>query len=1081
MDGGIHRVIIEQTIHVTPHVKQRAFDSNQRLRTARLDSILRRMKLPLTIRSGKDFRCLTARSCAFRAGGRSFWRNLAFLLALLTEFALPSAWALDPSFALNQYQHTAWTEREGAPTDVRGFAQTLDGYLLVASPRGLARFDGFSFEPVRQLGGVSLREESILSLSGGRRGELYIGFEAGKGAGIYREGRLRRLPDCNLTPGAVAVEDATWLICNQRLFRVTDRQIEPIGDVWGFPPGQVLGLALDSHGTVWVSAAGQLLSLPAGGKRFQSFSHSAAGPVDVGPDGSVWVTESNGPTVRYLRNGVPSDSQVFVRAISQLQFDRDGGVWAGGPQGLSHWASARLFVDTGAQAGKADTLGRASGLTSEVVTAMYEDERGSIWVGTAAGVERFKNNHLFPIRLPGRSVAFSIAAADDGSLWAANFFGHLLKVSTNSIQSVDEVSGGLSVLSRDRAGVVWVAGDKGRLWSVRGAKISRAVDVPADISGSQITSVSTDPTGGIWIGSTISGAVGNYANGSWSKPPGRDGAQLRWSSRTLMADSKGRVWASRRYDMTLLEHGAMTRFTSAQGLSVGEIFALAEGGDRIWVGGTGGVSYFNGVGFQTLKPALDGAFREVVGLLEAANGDLWVHNYDSVVYISAGELQKQYRKADYAVQVERFDTLNGLYGTSPPSASRGSLVEGVDGRIWVSTSEGVMFIDPKKPRPTPYQPKVRVEGFSHDGKESDLSQPISLPRATKTVRFLYTAASPWGAERVRFRYRLEGVDTAWTEAGNRRAITYNSLAPGDYIFRVASTDDTGAWIDNEETLRFQVDAFWYEKTLIRSIYTLVAASLIWTAYRWQVRRMTSRVRWQMRMQQAEREHIARDLHDTLLQGVHGLTWRIQTIANTIAKNDPVREKLETALDTAENLLVESRRRVSAIREPSTAPRVLSQAIEQTVAGASLAHPAEYIVKTEGIERPVQEVVQVDICDIVREAFINAALHASPKLVFITLEYLEEGIVVTIADDGVGIEPGVARKGRAGHFGIAGMRERASELGGTLYVGRREDRGTEVVFRLRRARAFSHRPCERWARMTTSIKRKVAALAGRSVG
>jgi len=397
------------------------------------------------------------------------------------------------------------------------------------------------------------------------------------------------------------------------------------------------------------------------------------------------------------------------------------------------------------------------------------------------------------------------------------------------------------------------------------------------------------------------------------------------------------------------------------------------------------------------------------------------------------------------------------------------MVEATDGRIWFSTSEGVAVVDPLRARPKPYVPRVRVQGVYVDGHEWDSAAPLDLPRQTKSVRFLYTAVSPAGADRVRFRYRLEGLDSDWTDAGSRRAISYNSLAPGHYRFRVESSDDQGTWADNESEFAFSVKPLWFETLSFRLAYVLFAMLAVWIFYKWLLTRTARRVRLQMRVQQMERERIARDLHDTLLQGVQALIWRVHAIAEGLAPGDAVRARLDGAMEITEGLVAESRRRVMVLREERSVPLLLSEALRNVIDAAAAMNAAAYSIVVTGEEVAINETVQVDICDIAREALANATRHGQATCIELKVDF-SRGLVVQIIDDGSGFDPEVALRGRRGHWGIPGMRERARELGGSLQIRTVLGTGTVVTLRMRARKAFETGPRARWIDRAMAVAR-----------
>jgi signal transduction histidine kinase len=299
-------------------------------------------------------------------------------------------------------------------------------------------------------------------------------------------------------------------------------------------------------------------------------------------------------------------------------------------------------------------------------------------------------------------------------------------------------------------------------------------------------------------------------------------------------------------------------------------------------------------------------------------------------------------------------------------------------------------------------------------------------------------------KRVHFRYRLDGFDRDWIDAGSRREAFYTNLPPGTYKFHVTAASGAGIWNTTDAAVAFAVAPTFLESIWFKILAGLVLAGLAWLAYTLRIRQETARLRSRFEVRSAERERIAREIHDTLLQGCHGLMMRLQSIAYRIPPGDTLRKDIEDALDRADAVLADGRTRVQELRI-STATGDFAQSLTETASNIIGGDAPRFLLTVEGEPRALNALVGEEVLRIFEEAVRNVLKHANAKSIEAHLVYGRRAFGLSLRDDGTGIAKStVAAGGGSGHFGLVGMRERADRIGGHLRVTGHEAGGTEVM-------------------------------------
>ncbi|OJH35533.1 hypothetical protein BON30_39075 [Cystobacter ferrugineus] len=980
--------------------------------------------------------------------------------------------------SLEHMHHTAWSERDGAPGDALGLAQTPDGSLWIGSSLGLFRFDGVRFELYTAPDTGRPLADEVLRLYVGRSGELWIGLQLG-GIYVLREGVLTRygqkdgLYPSTVTDFAQDLDGNVWASTSSGLYRFDGQRWQLVEEGGLKRNSNVQTVTVDPRGTLWAATSFQIFARPRGAAHFAPVSmprdaaggeRNLLGGINVCVDGAgePWFAIPTGGLLPLADRQRWFNGKNFGSASAEMQgvclFDRQGGVWLALDEGLARLPSASALAGAPGPEPFADVqrTGAAVRLSGSIVNTLFEDREGNVWVLTNAGVDRFRRNKVVPALPEGPQWSnVALAPAADGGLWiGASRHGLFLRDASGQVQGPLDGPARhrpIIVLHRDRAGDLWI-GKVGELWRLVGGQPKgrlERIEPPVDIStrGSAVQAIAEDSEGGLWMSFRGLG-VHRWKDGQWSAKGGV--AELPNDTVvSIEADPSGRVWLGY-FDnrLALVEHGRARMLGPSEGLQVGHVAALQPWGERLWVGGNAGVALYAQGRFHSLMPASGPALRGVSGIAQTAEGELWLHGAGGAVRVPREEVEAFARDPEHAVQVERFTADDGLEGSPEPLGPIPTLLLGEDGQLWLPTTTNVFRIDPRRIVRNPLAPSVLIGAVTAAGKVYAASEGLRLSARTTAFEIDYTAFSLSMPERVRFRYQLEGVDEGWQEAGNRRRAFYTNVGPGSYRFSVTAANNDGVWNDTGAVFTFTVQPAFHQTAWFYALCTLAAAALLWGVYQLRLRQVAAQLRARLEARSQERERIARELHDTLLQGTQGLILSIQGLAAELPEANPTRGRIEAVLDRADQVMEEARDRVRDLRAEYIADQDLPRAFVQLGEELARERSTRFGVLVKGTPRDMPDAVRDEAYRIGREALLNAFAHARAQAVEVEFVYETGAFLLRVRDDGSGIAEEVLAQGsRPGHWGLVGMHERAQRLGGKLELWSRAGAGTEVQLRL----------------------------------
>jgi signal transduction histidine kinase/ligand-binding sensor domain-containing protein len=992
---------------------------------------------------------------AFRRAATLALRAAATLVVWAS--LVQTVWAVDPDRAISQYVHDEWGPEQGFPKGpVYAITQTPDGYIWIGTDEGLVRFDGWNFRLMKDDSG-SFTITSVLGLEPDPNGCLWVRLQDSTIL-RYCNGRFDR-PLSNRTNINIAAmtlaRNGELLIAKseQGAFVVRGGGFQMLASAADLPRSPVTSLAQTRDGAIFMGTRDAGLFRIADGKDGGKVISIRNGLPDLKvnfllPDGEhdIWVGTDNGVArwngTQFVTVGIPP-SGGRMQALVILK-DHDGNVWVG--------TDSRGLLRLNAH-GVASFISESS--SPQAVTALFEGREGCIWIGHADGMERLRDSAF---------VTYSDAEGlpTDGSnpvfvdstnrLWFPPATGGLWwsKDSQHGHVTADGLNDDIVYALDGGPGELWAGRQRGGLTRLafsgaafNGAKLAARTWTHADgLAGDSVSSVFRSRDGTVWAG-TLSAGVSRLRDGRFTNFTEADGLASNTVS-AILESADGTMWFATPGGLSKWSGGRWTSFRSSAGLPSEDVNCLLEDSTGVlWTGTASGIAFRKGETFQVPRGAPAILREPIMGMAEGRYGSLWVATSGHVVRVNRDRLfQGTLGDGD----IREFGLADGLRGTQGAERNR-SVIADSAGRIWFSLNHGISMIDPARLTSGSPPAIVHIEGISADGVATSLRAPVRIPGGSRRITFAFSGLILSVPARVRYKYRLEGYDTTWSDPSPLREAAYTNLSPRHYRFDVMATNVDGIWSPAEAAVEFEVlplfwETWWFGLGVLAGIVACIVA-----LYRLRLQQATNRINLRFQERLAERTRIAQELHDTLLQGFLSASMQVHVAADRLPDDSAVKPTLNRALELMRQVIDEGRNAVRGLRSTRSASLDLEQSfarIQQEIAGSDPdSERVEFRVVVDGERRPLHPVLRDEVYRIGREAVINAFRHAHAGKIEMELRYSARNLTLMVRDDGWGIDPNVLKTGRDGHFGLVGMRERADRIGARLHVMSRASAGTEI--------------------------------------
>jgi ligand-binding sensor domain-containing protein len=746
-------------------------------------------------------------------------------LALAAVLLAPrAALALDPVRELGHYGLDSWQAENGLPqSSIAAVVQTRDGYLWLATQEGLVRFDGVRFTVFDTGNASAFRNNHVTALLETSAGELWIGTLGG-GVVVLKDRAFRAQGLVGDRVNALA-EDALgnlWIGGPNGLVRLRGDRATLFGPAQGLPAPVIKCLLADPDGILWVGTSAGLARIR--GEAAEPVA-TAEGPgaVDIsalarGANGALWVGTAGG--LYQLIDGrfqAPPAAGLPREPVRALLVDRSGSLWVGTAAGLSRCRDGRCA-----------TLGRRDGLPADLVQSLQEDREGNLWIGTqGGGLARLKDGTVSTRTVrDGLSAdnVYAVTGGQRGGLWVGGIGGGVDHFDGRRFSrlALPEAASSSQVraLLEDRAGRLWIATDRGLLR--RTARGFAWLDAKQGLPQSIVRAIAEDSEGRVWLGTDGAGLAvldGDRVR-SFGPRDGLPGNEVR----AILPSRGGDVWVGTYGGLGRYHQGRFTAVTQADGLPHALVRSLLEDEDgTLWVGTYGGglVRYRDGrfVSFTRRQGLLCDVVYQI---LDDARGGLWMSCNRGIFRVARSELDAVVAGRAKSVRVQAFDESDGMRSRECNGGNPAGW-RAADGGLWFPTIRGLVRVDPGRAGSLSPAPPVVVEDLTVDGEPVGISPGLRLAPHPGRLVFGFTAPGLVAPQKVRFAYRLDGLDREWVEAGGARTATFTHVPPGAYVFRVIARQGEGDWGQPGAALALSVDPAIYETRPFRA---LLAAALL---------------------------------------------------------------------------------------------------------------------------------------------------------------------------------------------------------------------------------------------------------------
>ncbi|MFP5207847.1 MAG: two-component regulator propeller domain-containing protein [Acidobacteriota bacterium] len=965
---------------------------------------------------------------------RAFCLFLAFFAAIGVTMAEPR------EVGFSGYTTRLWEAQDDLPDQTaQAFAQTQDGSLWIGTKGGLLRFDGARFTNYgRDLAPAAL-SRGVNCLFVSRDGSLWIGTEGG-GLIRYKSGLFHAYPTRDrLTNEFIRAifEDrngAIWVGADQGLFRVTGSSIARIDNRHGTPAIFVRSFAEDKQGHLWVGgdtllefAGGAFLrrySLPGGPSQNMITSmHSAR-------DGTIWTGTLSG-VYRLMPSGVLSRLPGVFAPVSVIEETAGGTLWVGTiGQGLFYRRHGCFFHIAQEK------------LPSRTVNAVFEDREENLWLGTQTGIVRLSKTPVDIVPFPGGADSTFVTLSNDrdGALWVA--------ASAQLFQIRDGVAKfytfpGLRnlrvrTLLRDNQNGLWIGTDGAGVLHLSGDCIER-FHVGHGLINNFVRAILVAHDGTVWIG-TDGGLT--HLGPEHSQNYNLNNGLAYFSVTALLEDHGGDIWVGTSRGLSHISRGRIIRDAATVGLQQEQLWSISQDASgEIWFGTSNGLYGFKSGSLVHLTTEQGLASNTIYAILDDSNGNIWLGSPNSISRLRRSDLDRfQFGSRVALTFYEDSSDLDSaeLYsGLQPEGAVSGN------GDVWFPSNKGALHIAVNRIVPAASSP-VRIEEVIAEGRQRPLNREIVLRPGNASLDISYGVIHLGSQDGFRFRYKMEGLES-WNEVLNRRTAYYTHLPAGKYRFRVQAFEVGNPVAVSEASIVIEQKPHLYTTLWFLVCSFLVLLGLGFLAHRLRLRQL----RMRFDAVSEERARVAREMHDTVIQGCVGVSTLLEAVLGVESGDDPLRQQLlNYATDHIRTTIESAREAVWTLRNTSNATKD---------PGALCAELARQYQSDSGIPISCQvsgylfelgDTATHELMMTVREALANAVTHANPKSIQIRACFSRHNLKIQIQDDGCGFSP-PANSQRTGHYGILGMQERIRLLRGSVQIQSELGQGTRVFIKVPR--------------------------------
>ncbi len=991
---------------------------------------------------------------------------------LLVSFFAPSFFAFSTN-EISPYTSRLWQTDDGLPQDdVRAVCQTSDGYICVGTSQGLVRFDGIRFTPMESAPVSEIKNHARTLLCTSADGTLWSATEDGK----LRFRKNEKMTELQLPTSVTNVsftdifpsrDGSLWIGTEfNGLFHFKDGKFTRWNVKTGLAHRSVRSICEDHEGTIWVATASGLNALH--GEKIATLTtqnglpHNSIRVVFADKNENLWIASNFGLT--RWKDGVATNftkkDGLSDNLISAIFEDRKGTIWVGTLNGLNRFVNGKWRIEAG-----------SDGTSYDRVNCIFEDRENNLWIGSRDGLTQLRPRAVVSLTQQQgltHNTVTSVLQDRDANLWVGFWGGGVNKIENGKITGYTTREGLSSdvilTMHQSRNGDLWFGMDyDGGLTLLRNGKFFH-YGLKNGLKDQGIKVLQEDSQTNLWIGTRT--ALLRFNDGKFTRFTTQDGLPSN-TIEAIHEDHEGRLWFGTTGGLALRENERFKTFTTTNGLSHNSVTSIYEDRDGgFWLGTRGrGLNKLslsvaagkNETSFHFMVfTTTEGLFHDhIFTVLEDDFHFLWMSSPDGIFRVQKKDLDDFVPGKSSNVPCIPFGKADGMASVQCKGSDKTAACKTPDGRLWFATAKGVAVVDPKNISINELPPTVVVEEVVADKKPVTslnsymVASKNSSPHATiqpfnhvtfkpgrGELEFHYTALSYTAPEKNRFKYKLEGVDSDWVEAGTRRVAYYNNINPGTYIFRVRACNNDGVWNEKSATIAFTLQPHFWQTWFFKSIIAGSFVLMIGGVYRLRIARLKEIERLRLR--------IAADLHDEVGSTVGSISVLSEMLKDFgemgAEEKEDVAKINRLSMQTAGSI----REIVWFINpEYDTTHELL---LRMKDVADNLLSGMTYRLETpkENLSRKLPLEFRQNFFLIFKETLANVMKHSKASCVEITVSETQGEWQLLVQDNGVGFNPNVASKGN----GLKNLRRRADKLKGSLEIKSQAGQGTCVRFFVR---------------------------------
>jgi ligand-binding sensor domain-containing protein len=777
-----------------------------------------------------------------------------FLFSFIAFGGIHPVFALDPYKTINQYGHNAWMRKNGLPANTVNVAlQTHDGYFWIGTSAGLFRFDGVHYSEVNTNPNDSVANEKISSLCETRDGILWIGTTYGglrclKDGKVTLYGQNEGLAEIEIKRLFESRTGNFWVGTAFGLFLLSEGRFKQVP----INPAYITSITEDSQGRIWVGthAGVRILKDVDGSEIFDLTSanglpNNITSSICVDRTSNVWIGTEDG--LACWKNGLlktyKTNTGLSNNHITTIYEDNDGNLWVGTRNGLNRFYQNKWSRFT-----------ESDGLSNNFISSFVEDHEGSLWVCTLEGLNQFRDVNITPYTTKeglANDYISSVVETPDRSMYFLSNSDISITRLRNGIITKFYNQVGPAFVSRDSS--IWI-GQNGLLFNLKNNRIT-TFDTTTGLPAKWISAITEDEKSLIIYIDNI--GIRRFANGRLKPYLMNDGLQYPNIEYIvcLYTQSDGTLWAGLTHGLVRIHDGKSTTFTKNDGLAGNWTSSISDDGHgNIWITSPqGGFARYRDGKFTTYTNKVGLFTNEIYCAIFDDTGDIWLSSPRGIGHIKHQELDDFADGRLNAIHSDVFLMVDGMktdecFGEWQPNSWKTH-----DGHLWFPTKKGAVMIDPKAIKKNTLSPPVIIEQIIVNRQTKPYSQFATLAPGSKSLEIHYSALSFLVPERVLFKYKLEGYDTDWIDAGTRRAAYYTNLAPGNYHFRVIACNNDGLWNEAGASYGFTLEPYFYQTHWFFIILGLVVVGIVYGFFRL---RLWQHVKKEKELQERIREALA---------------------------------------------------------------------------------------------------------------------------------------------------------------------------------------------------------------------------------